>query len=113
MNQHEFRAAVQRHGYSLAEFAGSWGVAYETVRRWGADYGVPRWVQRVLALMDQHGRAKVAMDVAQNPGAAAAAEAAPAQPQGSTAGLPGPMPNQPAQPTRARASKPRRRASDA
>jgi hypothetical protein len=44
----------------MASFADDFGVAYDTVRRWGNDYGVPRWATRVLALMDQHGRPYVA-----------------------------------------------------
>ena len=59
MTKDEFRAAAQRHGYTLASFGEDFGVAYDTVRRWGTDSGVPRWAVRVLALMDQHGRAYV------------------------------------------------------
>ena len=59
MTRDEFRSAVQRHGYRLTDFADDFGVTYDTVRRWGNGYGVPRWAIRVLALMDQHGRAHV------------------------------------------------------
>jgi len=59
MTRDEFRSAVQRHGYRLSDFAEDFGVTYDHVRRWGNGYGVPRWASRVLALMDQHGRAWV------------------------------------------------------
>jgi hypothetical protein len=59
MSRDEFRAAVQRHGYRLADFADDFGISYDTVRCWGTRNGVPRWATRVLALMDQHGRAHV------------------------------------------------------
>lgn len=61
MTQTEFRAAVKRHGYSLADFAEEFGVAYDTARKWGGhDLSVPRWATRVLTLMDQLGRGTVA-----------------------------------------------------
>ena len=62
MTKDEFRAALHRHGYTLEEFAEQWGSAYETTRRWGGSYGVPHWAQRVLGLMDQHGRAAIARE---------------------------------------------------
>lgn len=59
MTRDEFRSAVRRHGYRLSDFADDFGVAYDTVRKWGNGNGVPRWAVRVLSLMDQHGRAHV------------------------------------------------------
>jgi len=59
MSKHELTEALRRNGYTLAEFAEEFGVATKTVYDWGSRYGVPRWVVRVLALMDQHGRAHV------------------------------------------------------
>ncbi|WP_295401654.1 hypothetical protein [uncultured Thiocystis sp.] len=55
MTKEEFRAAIRRHGYTLAEFADDFGVSYDTVRRWGADYSVPRWTLCLLLVMDQYG----------------------------------------------------------
>ena len=59
MTKVEFRNAVNRHGYSLMDFALDFGLSYETVRHWGGRASVPRWVTRVLSLMDQYGRAHV------------------------------------------------------
>jgi hypothetical protein len=83
MTRDEFRSAVQRHGYRLTDFADDFGVAYDTVRKWGNGNGVPRWAVRVLALMDQHGRAHVEGPKAIRPrqpaeGAAASAARTPA-----------------------------------
>jgi hypothetical protein len=76
MTREEFRSAVQRHGYRLTDFADDFGVAYDTVRKWGNGNGVPRWAVRVLALMDQHGRAHVEGPKAIRPGQPAQGAAA-------------------------------------
>jgi len=57
MTRDEFKAACKRHGYTVAEFADEFGVAPSTAQQWGLRSGVPRWAVRVLAIMDQHGRA--------------------------------------------------------
>lgn len=59
MTQDEFRSAIKRHGYTLAEFAEEVGVCYDTARKWGGDAAVPHWARRILALMDQLGRQTV------------------------------------------------------
>lgn len=62
MTKNELRAALLRNGFTVAEFAGWVGVTAETVYRWGGASGVPRWATRLLALIDQHGRAHVLGD---------------------------------------------------
>lgn len=59
MTKDELRQSLRRHHFTLQEFADEFGVSYETLCRWGASTGVPRWAVRLLGLMDQHGRAFV------------------------------------------------------
>ena len=59
MTKPEFRAALQRNGFTVQSFADEFGVSIDTVYRWGGQAAIPRWATRVLALIDQHGPAHV------------------------------------------------------
>ena len=59
MTKIEFRAALTRTGFTVQSFADEFGVAIDTVYRWGGQAAIPRWACRVLALIDQHGPAHV------------------------------------------------------
>jgi hypothetical protein len=59
MTKLEFRAALTRNGFTPQTFADEFGVSVDTVWRWGGQAAIPRWATRVLALIDQHGRAYV------------------------------------------------------
>ena len=57
MTGDEFHLALNRHGLTPSEFAEEFGVSVKTVYDWSYRSGVPRWAQRLVLILDQHGRA--------------------------------------------------------